>query len=134
ESAFDFLIGAEEGRTQHEAGDALWMGLRIGERQRRAPGAAGDKPAFETEFRADDLQVRDQMRQRVGIARAFRRAAAAAALVEQPRVESFRIEQAAMVGLASRARSAMQIDGGCAALAADTLDIKLVAVADGELL
>jgi hypothetical protein len=49
-------------------------------------------------------------------------------------VESFGVEQPAVIGLAARARTAMQIDGANAALAADAFDIELVAVADGELL
>src|ERR1700742_1456553 len=110
------------------------MCLRIGQRQGRGPGSADHHPALEAESLADDFEVRDQMRRRVGLARAFRRAAAAAALVEQHRVESLGVEQPAMVGLAARAGSAMQIDRADAALAADALDIELVAVADGELL
>src|SRR6202042_1378264 len=81
----------------------------------------------------DDFQVRDQVRQRVRVARAFRRAAAAAALVEQYRVESFGVEQPTMIGLATRAWAAMQVDGADPALAADALDVELVAVADREL-
>ena len=73
------------------------------------------------------------MRQRVGLARAFRRAASAAALVEQHGLESFWIEQPAMIGLAARAGAAMQINSADAALAADAFDIEFVAVADREL-
>ena len=133
ESGFDFRIGAEKSRAQHQTRDMLRMRLRIGQRQGRAPGAADHDPALEAEFVADRFQVRDQMRQRVGLARAFRRAAAAAALVEQHGVESFGIEQPAMIGLAARAGAAMQIDGADAALAADALDIEFVAVTYREL-
>src|SRR5581483_9190416 len=133
ETGLDFLIGAEKGRAQHEAGDAVRMRPRISQRQGRAPGAAGQKPALEAEFPADDFQVGDQMRQRVGLARAFRPAAAAAALVEQHRVETLGIEQPAVIGLAARAGAAMQIDGRNAAFATDAFDIELVTVADGEL-
>ena len=106
------------------------MRLRIGQRQRRAPGAADDHPAFEAEFFADHLHVRDQMRQRVVVAAAPGSAAAGAALVEQHRMKAFGIEQPAMIGLASAAGPAMQIDRGDAAGAADALDIDIVAVAD----
>ena len=106
------------------------MGLRIGQRQRRAPGAADDHPALEAEFLADRLHVRDQMRQRIVFAAALGAAAAGAALVEQHRMEAFGIEQPAMIGLAAAAGPAMQIDRGNAAGAADALDIDIVAVAD----
>ena len=74
------------------------------------------------------------MRQRVGFAAAFWAAAAGAALVEQHRMETFGIEQPAMVRLAAAAGPAMQIDPGNAAEPADALDVGIVAVADDELL
>ena len=110
------------------------MGLRIGQRQRRAPGAADDHPAFEAEFLADHLHVRDQMRQRIVLAASLGAAAAGAALVEQHGMETFGIEQPAMVGLAAAAGPAMQIDGRDSADAADALDIDVVTIADVELL
>ncbi len=110
------------------------MGLRIGQRQRRTPGAADDHPALKAEFLADRFHVRDQVRQRIVLAAALGAAAAGAALVEQHRVKTLGIEQPAVVGLAAAAGPAMQIDRGDAAGAADALDIDLVAVADGELL
>ena len=91
------------------------MRLRIGQRQRRAPGAADHHPALEAEFFADHLHVRDQMRQRVGVAAALGAAAAGAALVEQHGVEAFGIEQPAVIGLAAAAGPAMQVDRGDAA-------------------
>ncbi len=114
--------------------DAVGMRLRIGQRQRRAPGAADHHPALEAEFLADHFHVRDQMRQRVVLAAALGAAAAGAALIEQHGVETFGIEQPAMIGLAAAAGPAMQIDRGDAVVAADAFDIDLVAVADGELL
>ena len=91
--AFKFGAGAEKRRAQHDAADALGMRLRIGQRQRRAPGAADHHPALEAEFLADHLHVRDQMRQRVVLAAALGAAAAGAALVEQHGVEALGIEQ-----------------------------------------
>ena len=98
------------------------------------PGAADDHPALEGEFLADRFHVRDQMRQRIVLAAALGAAAAGAALVEQHGMESFRIEQPAMIRLAAAAGAAMQIDSGDATRAADALDVDIVAVADGELL
>src|SRR5204863_7357648 len=107
EAVLDFLAGAEEGGAQHDAGDAVGMGLRIRQCQRGAPGAADNHPAFKAEFLADHLDVRDQMRQRVVLAPAFGTAAAGAALVEQHGMESLRVEQPAMNGLATAAGAAM---------------------------
>ena len=132
EPTFDFLAGAEESRAQHDAGDAAGMCLRIGQRQRRAPGAADDHPALNAEFLADHLHVRDQMRQRVVFASPLGPAAAGAALVEQHRVKALGIEQPAMIGLAAAAGTAVQIDRGDAVGAADGFDIDLVAVADRQ--
>src|SRR5580693_7230812 len=104
------------------------MGLRIGQRQRGAPGTADDHPALKRKFLADLFHVRDQVRQRVVFALSFRTAAAGAALIEQYRVETLGIEQTAMIGLASTAGPAMQIDSGNAAFAADALDMDVVTV------
>jgi hypothetical protein len=88
----DFLAGAEKGRAQHQGGDAGRVGLRIGQRQGRAPGAADHHPARKAEFFANLFHVRDQMRRRVGLATAFGAALAGAALVEQNRAKPLRIE------------------------------------------
>ena len=130
EGAFEFGARAEERRAQHDAADAVGMRLRIGQRQRRAPGAADHHPALKAEFFADRLHVRDQMRQRVVFAAALWAAAAGAALVEQHGMKALGIEQPAMIRLAAAAGPAMQVDRGDAAVAADALDIDLVAVAD----
>ena len=54
-TVFDFLDRAEESGAQHDAGDAVGMGLRIGQRQCRAPGAANDHPAVEAELSRGSL-------------------------------------------------------------------------------
>src|ERR1700722_1695404 len=105
------------------------MSLRIGQRQGGAPGAADDHPALKGKLFADLFHVRDQVRQRVVFAVSFRTAAAGAALIEQHRVEALGIEQTAVIGLASTAGPAMQVDSGNAAFAADTLDMDVVTVA-----
>ena len=108
------------------------MGLRIGQCQRGAPGAADHHPALKGKFLADRFHVRDQMRQRVVFATVLRAAATGAALIEQHRVEAFGIEQTPVIRLASAAGPAMQVDGGNAAFAADALDMDVVAVADRQ--
>jgi hypothetical protein len=85
---------------------------------------------FKTKFLADRFHVRDQVRQRIVLAAALRAATAGAALIEQYRVEAFRIEQATMVGLAPAAGSAVQVDRGNAVLSADAFDVNLMTVAD----
>ena len=132
ERGLDFLACAEEGRAQHDCRDAFGMCLRIGQRQRRAPGAADHHPALDGEFFSDQFHIRDQMRQCVGLAPAFGPAAAAASLIEQHSMEAFGIEQPAVIRLAAAARPAMQIERGDAVLAPDTFDIDLVAVPDRQ--
>src|SRR5205085_7603586 len=97
-----------------------------------APGAADHHPALESEFFADLLHVRDQMRCRVVLARSLGPAAAAAALVEQHGMETVGVEKPAMIGLAAGARAAVQVDRRDSVGAADALDIELVAIADIE--
>ena len=132
ESDFDLGAGTEERRAQNDAGNPIRMGLRIGQRQGRAPGTADHDPALKGELFADPLHIRDQMRQRVVLAAPLGPAAPGAALVEQDRVKTFGIEQPAMIGLAAAAGSAMQIDCSNAVRAADAFDVNLVAVADRE--
>ena len=123
ESDFDLGAGTEERRAQNDAGNPIRMGLRIGQRQGRAPGTADHDPALKGELFADPLHIRDQMRQRVVLAAPLGPAAPGAALVEQDRVKTFGIEQPAMIGLAAAAGSAMQIDCSNAVRAADAFDV-----------
>ena len=106
--------------------------LRIGQRQRRAPGAADDDPAFEAKSLADRLHVRDQTRQRIVFAAAFGAASARAALIEQHGMKALRIEQPPVIGLTAAAGPAVQIDRGDAIRPADAFDVDLVAVADRQ--
>ena len=68
ECAVELSAGPQKRRAQHDAADALRMGLGIRQRQRCAPGAADHHPALKTEFFADHLHVGDQTRQRVVLA------------------------------------------------------------------
>jgi hypothetical protein len=72
------------------------------------------------------------MRQRVVVAAAFRPASPGAALVEQNRMEALGIEQPAVIGLATAAGAAVQIDRRNAVRPADGFDVNLVAVADRQ--
>src|SRR6202140_4827176 len=72
------------------------------------------------------------MLQRVSLAAAFGAASAGAALIEQDRMGALGIEPPAMIGLATAAGTAVQIDGGDAVGAADAFDVNLVTIADGE--
>ncbi len=132
EGAFQFRAGAEEGRAQHDARYTVGMRLRIGQRQRRTPGAADDHPAPKPEFLADQLHVGDQVRQGVVVAPALGAAAPGAALIEQHRVETLGVEQPPVIGLAAAAGAAVQVDRRNAVGAADAFDMDLVAVADRQ--
>src|ERR1700730_18532553 len=87
-----FGAGAEEGGAQRDAGDPVGVGLRIGQSQLRAPGAADDHPALKAKFLADAFHVRDQMRQRIVLEAALWAATTGAALIEQDGVKTLGIE------------------------------------------
>jgi len=108
---------------------AVGMRLRIRQRQPSRPRAADDHPACDAKFLADDLHVRDQMRQRIVFAAALwggsgRRHADRTA----PRGNA-RDRIAAGDRLAAAAGPAMQIHRGNAIGAANGFDVDLVAIA-----
>ncbi|KAG0919265.1 hypothetical protein G6F32_016251 [Rhizopus arrhizus] len=72
------------------------MGLRIGQRQRRAPRAAVDQPAFDAQMLTHLLDVGHQRLRGVVAQLAERRGAPAAALVDQHDAVARRVEEAAM--------------------------------------
>src|ERR1044071_7770913 len=84
------------------------MALSISERQRRTPGPAEDRPAFDTARLAQALDVRHEVRSRVGRGLAGGRRAARTTLVEDDDAPGRRIEEAPMDRPRAAARSAMQ--------------------------
>ena len=82
---------------------------------------------------ADLLDIADQMRGRVGLEAALRRASAGAALVEEDDAKACRVEQAAVGRLAAAAGPAVQEKRRPARGVADLLDIEAMALADGKL-
>ncbi|MNN12720.1 hypothetical protein D3C81_1257220 [compost metagenome] len=75
--------------------DPLGMGLRVGQRQGRAPGAAEQHPLVDAQVLADALHVRHQIPGGVAVQAGMRGRAAAAALVEGDDAVDGRIEPAA---------------------------------------
>ena len=88
-------LGQRVDAAHDQFADALGMRLGIGERQRRAPGAAEHQPFVEAAHLAQPLDVGDEMPGRVGLQRGMRRRLAAAALVEQDDVVERRDRTAA---------------------------------------
>ena len=123
-------LGQRVDAAHDEFAHPLRMRLGIGERQRRAPGAAEHQPLLEAAHLSQPLDVGDQMPGRVGLQAGVGRRLAAAALVEQDHVVEIRVEQPALLRRDGAARPAMQEDGGLRALGADTLPVDRVAVAD----
>src|SRR5712664_4910618 len=103
------------------------MRLRVGQRQRCAPGTRDYHPALEAKFLADPLHIRDQVREAIVFAAALRAASTRAALIEQDRVEALGIEQPPVIGLAAAAGAAVQVDRGDAVRPADGFEVNLVA-------
>ena len=52
---------AQKDAAQHAAGHALGMRLRVGQRERRAPGAAEQQPAVDAQMAAQPLDILDQI-------------------------------------------------------------------------
>lgn len=57
----DLLAAEQKNAPQHQFADGLRMALRIGQRQRAAPGTAEHQPPFDTQMLAQHLHVRDQV-------------------------------------------------------------------------
>ncbi|KAG1255466.1 hypothetical protein G6F68_010356 [Rhizopus microsporus] len=89
-------LAAEEHAAHDQAGRTRGMGLRIGQRQRRAPRAAVDQPAFDAQMLTHLLDVGHQRLRGVVAQLAERRGAPAAALVDQHDAVARRVEEAAM--------------------------------------
>ena len=62
--------------------------VRVGERQRRSPGAAEHQPFVDAQMQAQPLQIRDQELRRVVLGIRVRGRTAAAALVEKLRLDA----------------------------------------------
>src|SRR3546814_10988034 len=58
---FQLPAPQHEDATQDQLADPLRMGLRIGQRQRGAPGATKYLPAFDTQMPAQGFDIRHQM-------------------------------------------------------------------------
>src|SRR5690606_6049724 len=108
------------------------MAAAPGDRKRGPPRAAEHQPALDAQVSAQALDVLDQLARGVGVTVAARRAASAAALVEQYDVEAGRVEELALARAAATARSAMQEEDRQAVGSAAALEVQTVGVADLE--
>ena len=118
--------------AQHELGDARRMRLRIGERERRAPGAAEQLPALDAEVLAQPLHVLDQMPGGVVDQAGVRTALAAAALVEEHDAVARRVEETPHPRVGAAARAAVQEHHRFAARVAAFLPVDLVQRRDAQ--
>ncbi|CFP67388.1 Uncharacterised protein [Bordetella pertussis] len=119
-----------ENPAHHQFADMLRVGLRVSQRQGRAPRAAEHQPALGAHhFGAQVLDVGHQVPGGVVLQAGVRQRAAAAALVEQQHVVAARVEQLAVHRRAAAARAAMQEYRRLALRVAAQLPIDLVAVA-----
>jgi hypothetical protein len=111
--------------------------LRIGQRQRADPGAAGHQPALDAEMLAQGFDIGQQVGGGVGGeigCRITRRgcAAAALALVQQHDVVGGGIKIPAVSGAAARARPAMQHQRRFALRIAAAFPIQVVSIGGSE--
>jgi len=93
--------------SQEEALRAMPVGvrLRVGQRQRSAPGAAKQDPGVDVQVAAQLLEIGHQRLRGVVLQAAARRGGAAAALVHQHDAPVLRVEEAPAGGASTRAVS-----------------------------
>src|SRR6478672_3813369 len=108
------------------------MGLGVGERKCRAPGAAEHLPALYSEMLAQLLDIVDEMPGGVLVDAGMRRRAPASALVEQHDAVAVRIVIASHDGGRAAAGAAMQQHGGFAVGISAFLVVKFVKGRDLE--
>ena len=108
------------------------MGLRVGEGEGAAPGAAEDLPGVDRQRRPQPLDVLDQFLGRVLLDRRVRRALAGAALVEEDDAVPRRVEEAPIRRVDTSAGPAVEEDGRLACRVADLFVVELVQVGDAE--
>ena len=133
----EFTATQGEDAAQYELGHPLGMRLGVGQREGRAPRAAEYLPAFDPEVVAQQLEVGNQVPGGVGaevgrVVARRRDAAAAISLVEQDDAVRHGVEQAPVVGRATRARPTVQEHHGLAVGVAALFPVDLVAAADLE--
>ncbi|MOA01380.1 hypothetical protein D3C78_1207880 [compost metagenome] len=109
------------------------MGLCVGQRQGRAPGAAEQHPLVDAQVLADALHVRHQIPGGVAVETGVRGRAAAAALVEGDDAIDGRIEPAAAGRIAAGARPAVDEQHRQAVRRAALVDVQLVRMVHRQL-
>src|SRR5262245_14174005 len=119
---------------QHQFTDPLRMRLRIGEGQRRTPGATKQLPALDIEVKAQPLHVGHQIPGGVVLEAGVWPRAPAAALVEQDDAITAGIMITTHAGVAAAARTAMYDQHRLAAGVAAFFKKNLVLVANFEVL
>ncbi len=122
------LLAQGEDAAQHHFTDALRVGLRIGERQRRPPGTAKHQPLIDAGHFAQPLDIGHQMPGGVVVQAGVRTGAATAALIEQQHLVAFGIEQLAMMRRNAAARPAVNEDRRLTVRVAAQLPVDPVAI------
>jgi len=119
--------------TRDKFADSYGMLLRVGQSERRAPGAAEHHPLLHADHHAQAFDVAYEMPRRVLPELRMGSRSAAASLIEQQHVVDRRIEEASTVGRASASRAAVQEHGGLAASRSDAFPVDGMAIADIEM-
>ena len=104
----DLGLARQKDSAQNQRQSALRMALGVGQRQCRPPRAAKHHPAFDAKLLAQALHVVDQVGGGVVFDMAGRRAAPAAALVEQHCAPAQRVEKTSVRRPAAAARPAVE--------------------------
>lgn len=129
----DVLRTAEEDAAQDQRMDPLGMGLRVGQRQGRAPGTAEQHPLLDTQVLAQALHVRHQLPGAVLLQAGVGRGTAATALVEGDDTVEVGIEEATRQGIATGAGAAVDEDDRQSVRRTAFVGIQHMRFVDGQL-
>ena len=122
----------EKDPAQHQSQAAIRVRFGVGERQRRAPRAAEDRPPFDPQVLAQPLEIGDEVRRAVVLKLGGRHGTPGAALIEQDHAPESGVEKAAVVRQAAAARPAVQEHDRHTLRIAACLPVELVQTANGE--
>jgi hypothetical protein len=122
----DLLLAEQEDAAHNEFGHTLRVRLGIGESQGGAPGSSENLPSLDSQVLADLFNIADEVPGGVGFESCVGCALAAASLVKVNDAVFFRVEEAALLGIGTAARTAVQKNYRLTGRVAALLEVELV--------
>ena len=132
EEALGLFLRGQEDAAEDEARNSVRVGLGVSQCERRAPGAAEEDHALDSEVPAQVLDILDEVLSCIFPELAERTAAAGSPLVVQNHAKAVRISPTAVLGAATGARAAVEDEQRLPTRVAGLLVIDLVDSTDAE--